>query len=63
MRDVAAEQYAIEYQDGGEWYQYAASADQTEILRLWKQLGEMDVQAPIRLVGFDVLREIGSESA
>lgn len=63
MHNVATEQYAIEYQDGGEWYQYASSADQTEILRLWKQLHEMEVQAPIRLVGFDVLREIGAESA
>jgi hypothetical protein len=60
MDAITAEQYAIEYQDGDDWLQYVASPDKTEIMRLWRHLQAMKVQKPIRLVGFDVLRETGA---
>lgn len=63
MDTIMAEQYAIEYEDGGDWLQYVASPDKAEILRLWRHLGAMGVRKPIRLVGFDVLRETEAEAA
>ncbi len=63
MDEITAEQYAIDYQDEGEWYEYVASPDKNEILRLWRHLQAMKVQKPIRLVGFDVLRSSGTASA
>lgn len=60
---AATEQYAIEYQDGEDWLQYVASTDEAEIARLWRHLQAMGVSKPIRLVGFEVLREAGADPA
>jgi hypothetical protein len=61
--DVTTEQYAIDYQEGDDWLQYVASSDKDEIARLWRHLQAMGVRKPIRLVGFDVLRESGADPA
>ena len=63
MDAITAEQYAIEYRDGDDWLQYVASPDKAEIARLWRHLQAMGVRKPIRLVGFDVLRESGAATA
>jgi len=63
MDTVDTEQFAIEYQEGDDWLQYVASSDKTEILRLWRHLQAMDVRKPIRLVGFDVLRDSAAETS
>lgn len=60
---AATEQFSIEYQDGDDWLQYVASTDEAEIARLWRHLRAMGVRKPIRLVGFEVLREIGTDPA
>ena len=60
MDAITAEQYAIEYRDGDDWLQYVASPGKAAIMRLWRHVPAMKVRKPIRLVGFDVLRETGA---
>jgi hypothetical protein len=62
VENVTAEQYAIELQENGDWIQFVASPDKAEIQRHWRHLRAMGVQAPIRLVGFDVLRDSRTEA-
>lgn len=66
MDDATKGRYAIEYQEASRgWRVYTASDDKIEILRLWKSLHAMTVQAPIRLVGIGTreLADLLAESA
>ena len=63
MDDMTAEQYAIEFQENGDWIQYVASTDKAEIQWHWRHLRAMGVQVPIRMVAFDVLRDSETEQA
>lgn len=61
METTTVVEYAIEFQDGGVWRQWFASADREVVDREWQHLQAIKPRVPVRRVGVEVIRDSRTE--